>query len=413
MTPKIKSILSSKATIWFILIGLCQFSQGLSGSLFAGNVSDLRHLIGNNDAITVANPQGYIIFSKNGDKKLIPASTLKIFTALVALHYLGPDYRFITEFYQDNNQNLKVKGYGDPLLISEVLTEIAASLSLRVNAVTDIVLDDSYFDQPLTIPGISSSSEPYDAPNGALCVNFNTVYYKKVNGTYISAEPQTPLLPFALKKIKISKQNEGRIVLSHNNDECTLYAGHLFKYFLEKEGVQINGGVKIGRVQKEKDTLVFTYVSQFTLLEIIEKLLEHSNNYTTNQILIAAGTQAYSPPGTLDKGVQAAISYAKNILHLKNFKIAEGSGISRENRISANDLERVLEAFAPHHHLLRYEDGDFYKTGTLLGINTRAGYIENAEGALYRYAILINTPGKSADRITRRLLSVLNELKQR
>jgi D-alanyl-D-alanine carboxypeptidase/D-alanyl-D-alanine-endopeptidase (penicillin-binding protein 4) len=408
VTLKIKFILIPKTTIWIILIGLWQISHGLTGSLFAGNVSDLKQLIESNDAITVANPQGQIIFSKNGDKKLIPASTLKIFTALVALHYLGPDHRFFTEFYRDKNQNLKIKGYGDPLLISEVLTQIAKSLSAKINRVNDIILDDSYFTQPLTIPGISSSSEPYDAPNGALCVNFNTVHFKKLNGTYISAEPQTPLLPFALKKIKTSKLNQGRIVLSHNNNECILYAGHLFQFFLEKEGIQINGGIKLGRIKKENDTLVLTYVSQFTLSEIIAKLLEHSNNYTTNQILIAAGTQADRPPGTLDKGIQAATLYAKKNLHLKNFKIAEGSGISRENKMSANDLDRVLQAFAPHRHLMRHEGREFYKTGTLLGISTRAGYIENEEGALYRYVILINTPGKSANRVMRKLLSVLN-----
>ena len=58
-------------------------------------------------------------------------------------------------------------------------------------------LDDTYFTQPLTIPGISSSSNPYDAPNGALCANFNTVFFKHSRDGYASAEPQTPLLPMA------------------------------------------------------------------------------------------------------------------------------------------------------------------------------------------------------------------------
>ncbi|MCK4620156.1 MAG: D-alanyl-D-alanine carboxypeptidase, partial [Desulfobacterales bacterium] len=61
------------------------------------------NLIGDHDAVLVADHQGRIIVSKNADKKLIPASTLKILTSLVAIHYLGPDYRFITEFYLDNN----------------------------------------------------------------------------------------------------------------------------------------------------------------------------------------------------------------------------------------------------------------------------------------------------------------------
>ena len=78
------------------------------------------------DALLVADHDGQIIFKKNEAKKCIPASTLKLLTALAAIHHLGLSYRFKTEFYIDPKQNLKVKGYGDPLLISEVLQEIAA-----------------------------------------------------------------------------------------------------------------------------------------------------------------------------------------------------------------------------------------------------------------------------------------------
>jgi D-alanyl-D-alanine carboxypeptidase/D-alanyl-D-alanine-endopeptidase (penicillin-binding protein 4) len=40
-----------------------------------------------------------------------------------------------------------------------------------------------------------------------------------------------------------------------------------------------------------------------------------------------------------------------------------------------------------------------YKTGTLHGVHTRAGYIEDAKGELYSFVILINTPGKSPEPI--------------
>jgi D-alanyl-D-alanine carboxypeptidase/D-alanyl-D-alanine-endopeptidase (penicillin-binding protein 4) len=50
---------------------------------------------------------------------------------------------------------------------------------------------------------------------------------------------------------------------------------------------------------------------------------------------------------------------------------------------------------------------EFYKTGTLDGISTRAGYIKNEKGGLYRFVVLINTQGKSAESIMNRLLKVL------
>jgi D-alanyl-D-alanine carboxypeptidase/D-alanyl-D-alanine-endopeptidase (penicillin-binding protein 4) len=65
-------------------------------------------LVGVQDSILVVDPQGSIIIAKNDGKKLIPASILKIFTSLVAFHYLGPDHRYRTEFFIDNHSNLKI-----------------------------------------------------------------------------------------------------------------------------------------------------------------------------------------------------------------------------------------------------------------------------------------------------------------
>lgn len=381
-------------------------------NLHAENIDSVTNLIGDQDAILVADHQGRMIVSKNADKKLIPASTLKILTSLVSMHYLGPDYRFTTEFYLDNDSNLKIKGYGDPLLTSEILEEISKALDSRLDAehknVKDIVLDDSYFKQPIIIPGISSSLQPYDAPNGALCANFNTVYFKRLeNGKYVSAEEQTPLLPFALRKAIKSKLTMGRVVLSHKESENALYFGYLFKYFLEKQGIKFNGSIRLGSVNKENNRLVFKYVSDFSIKKIISKLLEHSNNFIANQLLIATGAKLYGPPGTLDKGVLAAKNYAENILNLKDLSIVEGAGISRKNRISAKSLYKTIEAFIPYHNLMQKKEREFYKTGTLKDINTRAGYIKSNKEELYSFVVMINTPGKTTETIMEMMLKIL------
>ena len=95
--------------------------HGTAGS----RLETVKKMIGRQDAILVTDSDGRVLISKNETRPLIPASTLKIFTALVALHTLGPDYRFVTEFYRDDDDNLTIKGYGDPGLVSEVLAEIA------------------------------------------------------------------------------------------------------------------------------------------------------------------------------------------------------------------------------------------------------------------------------------------------
>ena len=368
--------------------------------LFCAKLDDLEHLIGDRDAVLVSDPKGHIIFSKNVDKKLIPASTIKIFTALAAIHYLGPDYKFFTEFYMDRHSNLKIKGYGDPLLISETVETMIHRLSMilhaEFNILNDLVLDDSFFDASTVIPGVNISYEPYDAPSGALCVNFNTVnFMRNKNGVYVSAESQTPLLPFILSRVKASQMDHGRIVLSSQRNEITRYAGHLFFYFFKKEGIRLNGSLKLGRVQKGADKLIYRYVSSFSLMQTLSKLLEYSNNFIANQLLITVGAKTYGIPGNLEKGVRAALIFAKNILEIDHIQIEEGSGISRKNKISARDFYKILNAFIPYYFLMRHTDQMFYKTGTLKGIHTRAGYIKKKNGELYPFVLMINTPGKS------------------
>jgi len=379
--------------------------------LMAQDLNELRHIIGSQDSILVTNSQEQILLAKNADKKLIPASILKIFTSLVALHYLGEDYRFPTEFYVDEQLNLKIKGYGDPLLISEVILKISqvlAGLLKKTQPLNNLILDDSYFSQPLTIPGITSSSQPYAAPNGALCANFNTVNFRRSSQGYVSAETQTPLLPFVIKKIEASKLKKGRIVFSRNKNEITIYAGKLFQHFLEKQGIRFTGKIKRGRINAHTDRLIFRYDSVSSLEQIVAKLLEHSNNFTTNQLLIATGAEIIGSPGTLAKGVAIASDYAKEMLGIENMTIAEGSGISRDNRVSAVQIDQVLQEFLPYHYLMRREGREFYKTGTLYGVSTRAGYIKRTDGELYRYVIMLNTPGKSTDALILRLLRILD-----
>jgi D-alanyl-D-alanine carboxypeptidase/D-alanyl-D-alanine-endopeptidase (penicillin-binding protein 4) len=362
----------------------------------------LDRYLGENDAMIVETGDSTVQYAWNADTPLVPASTLKLLTSLAALEYLGDDWRFQTELYLGRQNDLIVKGYGDPLLISEDILNIAAALAEKIPAdqkkFSDLVLDDSYFQYPLEIPGVTDSFEPYDAPNGALCANFNTVYFRsRGDDRYESAEVQTPLLSLAMDPIRKSGLKSGRIILSQKEHRHTRYAGQIFRHFLQKNGFTFRGDIRLGPVD-EKARLLYTYQSPYHLSETISRLLYYSNNYIANQILITAGIVAYGPPGSLENGVRAVTCYAEEKLGLKTLRINEGSGISRGNRISAADLLKVARAFEVHRHLLRRDGREFYKTGTLQGVSTRVGYIET-DDRIYRYVILLNSNGKSAERI--------------
>jgi D-alanyl-D-alanine carboxypeptidase/D-alanyl-D-alanine-endopeptidase (penicillin-binding protein 4) len=356
----------------------------------------------------VASPDGRILYKKNETRKYVPASTLKLLTALAAIHHLGKSYRFPTEFYLDHEQNLKVKGYGDPLLISEVWQEIVESLSPGLPKFGDLVVDDTYFARDISIPGIGTSTNPYDATNGALCANFNTVFFKRDEaGRIVSAEPQTPMTPLALKKVRRLGLKAGRYNFSHNNHEAALYAGELFAHFLRERGSMFHGRIRSGHAVPN-DKLLYTYRSSFTLEEGLKKMLEFSNNFMANQIFIALGAHVHGPPGNLDKGVQVVSHYAKEVLGLKGIAIAEGSGISRKNRLSALDFLAVLKAFEPHRALLTRGDNVLYKSGTLKGVRTRAGFIEGRSARRYYFVIFLNSPQVNIDALTVNLAKELD-----
>jgi D-alanyl-D-alanine carboxypeptidase len=73
----------------------------------------MNRQIGPKDAAILSDPAGNILFGKNENLPLIPASTLKILTALFALDHLGEDFRFKTQFFKDDLGNLKIKGFGE------------------------------------------------------------------------------------------------------------------------------------------------------------------------------------------------------------------------------------------------------------------------------------------------------------
>lgn len=390
------------AAVWLTLVVmLVTPSAAVSG--MTPLQARIKSLAGARDSVLVHAPDGSELISIHADQERVPASILKILTSLAAIETLGPGFRFKTDFYIDPDHNLKIKGFGDPLLISEQLAVIGDHLSSRLESVGDIVLDDTYFRQPIRIPGRGTSLEPYDAPNGALCVNFNTVAFTRHKGQWISDEPQTPLLPSVIPLIKASGLTTGRITLAANRDEALAYTGAMFRYFLSQSGTTVSGAIVHGRIDTVRDRLIWQYASSFDLSQSVAKLLEFSNNFIANQILLIMGAEAKGPPATMDKGLAELKSYYRDKLKISTGHIVEASGISRQNRIDARAMMTILERFAPYHHLMRKHNRQYYKTGHLRGVRTRAGYIKSEKGNLYRFVVMLNTPGKTTHSIMRTL----------
>lgn len=354
--------------------------------------------LGTLDSVLVIGEKGKPIYAFKEKEPKVPASTLKILTALAALRRLGESFRFKTAFYLDPAEDLYVKGLGDPMLISEVIEEISGHLSKRVKRIKDIILDETFFENGIRVPGSERSTNPYDAPVGAICANFNTVFFKTgKNGRIISAEPQTPIVDFSLKRIKESGLTQGRHSFMNDSGEASLYFGHLLAHFLKLRGVPVTGKIITGTAPSSQP--VFVHTSTLTLKEVLQKMMEFSNNFIANQVAITLGASIYGAPGTMEKAATALSSFGKDELQLTSLKVLEGSGISRENRISAYDMAKVLKAFEPYKTILKQRGDILYKSGTLRGIQARAGYILHGVKEPIRFTVFLEKSKRNIDDI--------------
>lgn len=109
-------------TFWFLFLSVDFFAQTVSQKLqkaFTAFEKDaqLKHAISSLHVIDAAT--GQIIFSRNAQIGLAPASTQKIITSVTAFELLGNGYRYRTEFgviNKDGKTNLYIKPCGDPTL---------------------------------------------------------------------------------------------------------------------------------------------------------------------------------------------------------------------------------------------------------------------------------------------------------
>ena len=339
--------------------------------------------------VFVVDAEGNELVAQSADKPFVPASVTKIVTAWLALEVLGRDYRFETKFYLDDHRVLYVRGGGDPFLISEELALLAPELVAAVGKepLTRIVLDASYYPSELRIPGIEDTNRSYDALNSALAVNFNTIYAVRKGNRVLAAEQQTPITPLAISQFRArGPKSRGRISLAQDPAVSLQYAGELIAAFIERAGGSVKGKISTGTVPASLKP-IYVHRQSRTLSEILHELLVGSNNYIANQVFLEIGGYRLGGPVSLEKSLKVANEMLAAHDFAGAIHLEEGSGISRNNRFTARGLDKVLNLFAPHTDLLKNGKGASYKTGTLDGVRTLAGYADTSKHGRVRFVI--------------------------
>ncbi len=353
----------------------------------------------------------------NSNISFIPASIIKIVTSLMVLEVFGPEYRFTTPIYIDDQDNLYIKGGGDPFLTSESVRRMAKQLrEQKISSFHSLILDGSAFALEGSPPQAKGTDNPYDVDNGALVVNFNTVNFEvDQNNKVISGERQTPLLPIMKDLARVyphgrHRVNVGILDSDKRHDSAIRYCGELFMAIFKEEGITFTDGYNSGKVPA-KASMVLNYSSQITLAEAVQRCLLYSNNYIANQLFLLAGSQQFGAPATWEKARNAANQYLDEKLQLSPDQalMVDGSGLSTQNRISAEAMLVALHRFLPFFKLLPHERGAYLKSGTLTDVYSYAGYFDAPAGKV-PFVIILNQQKNNRDKVLQMLHNEVDRL---
>jgi D-alanyl-D-alanine carboxypeptidase/D-alanyl-D-alanine-endopeptidase (penicillin-binding protein 4) len=387
-----------------------------------------------------------------------PASTMKILPTWAALDLLGPAYAWKTRALADTavargalKGNLYLQGGGDPLLTIERWWRFVNDLrqtGLRVIE-GDVVIDQTRFTAPDERPedfdgkfwrtynvlpdallvnwqssdftirpsddgqGIDLAIQPY--PEGLVVEN----RVKLVSGRCVgrnnqvsyAIEPERPDRVVATGRLSASCGSQSQRLAIMDPAQ---YAYGTFVTLWRQAGGQFRGGM-LRAPTPPAARLLLTHESE-PLSEIVRVTNKYSSNMMARSLVLAIAAEMNGTPATTAAGEQTIVGWLKTRgLVLPELVIGNGSGLSREARISADSMAKVLigaheSRYAPEFLTSlaiggldgtlekRFQNVDDpsrirMKTGTLRDVSCIAGYVVGKSGRTYAVVVFVNHPG--------------------
>lgn len=384
-----------------------------------------------------------------------PASIAKLATTFAALELLGPAFTWSTPVYVDGTVrdgtlygNLYIKGQGDPKLVAERLWLLLRRVQgLGIGSIAgDIVLDRSAFDTGTQDPSAFDGEplRPYNAAPDALLLNFKALllmFTPQGGQAQIHLEP--PLAGVALPAsvpLAGGECNDWRGGLRADfSDPARVrfagpypaacgerswpiayvdprsYAARAIAGMWQQVGGKLTGQVREGRVPAALAP-AFEQSSP-PLAEVIRDINKFSNNVMAQQLFLTLGLQQ-AGAGTFDASRGVIQKWWRERFGGEPPSFGNGSGLSRQERITAEQLARLLQAawaspFMPElmsslpvsgiDGTMRRTRGKavglaHLKTGSLRDVLGVAGYVQGASGKRYVLVAIANHPQAHAAR---------------
>ena len=403
---------------------------------------------------------GRTLLSHNAQTAANPASLAKLLTTMAALDQLGPAWTWSTPVWLQGNISdgvldgaLVIKGTGDPKLVVErvwLLLRRVQQLGVR-EIRGDIVLDRSAFAAQQADPAEfdGDPTRPYNVQPDALLLNFKSVTYSFVPDAPrgVALVGVDPVLAGTQveRSVRLSAGpcDDWRSGLKANFADATRirfagsypaacgelswpvadadpasYNARLIEAVWRDMGGKLSGRVLDGSAPAGLKPSF--EIKSPPLAEVVRDINKFSNNVMAQQLFLTLALQRQpGQPATADAAravlrdwLTARVGELPPAMHLDN-----GSGLSRETRLSAALLVRLLQqawsspvmpellsslpingldgtarrsrATAGRAHL---------KTGSLRDVAGVAGYVLSDSGRRYVLVAIINHPNANAAR---------------
>jgi len=342
-----------------------------------------------------------ILFAKNDQLRLIPASVTKLFIAASALRHWGARHTFSTQVYIRGNikegvlnGDLVFYGLGDPELTNEKIWRLINNLQQlglkKING--NLVVNTSYFgkiilDAPDRMQAKSHSKVAYDGLLSSIGTNFGNISVFIAPGRQVGDAAIIKILPYVLDNIllrgavqttfgkkntiQISRitQNKHEILtisgkLGVESKSVTIYrsvgdpnltTASLLSAFLQEAGISLKGKTQLESTPLLQTDKLLTQLESDPLIHSLQDMLFYSNNYIADMLMMDLWRDNYTVlvPSAINLSDATQLLFnnykpmAETPFSIKNCSglpiIKNASGLTPLNRVSARDLVILLD----------------------------------------------------------------------
>lgn len=327
-------------------------------------------------AILIEDDDGTVLYERNADTLMIPASNRKLFAAATIVNCLGPTTQLHTDVFRDG-EDLIVRGDGDPSLGSwryfrEGDFDEVANL-LRAQGVThirDLVIDVSAFDRVIYPGGwkIGNIGSDYSAPVDAIA------------------------------------WGENELSNDRAAENPAMNAATVLRDALDVRGVSV-ANVRVNTEPHVWTNRIASIPSPF-IAQLLQTVLKNSHNLYAEMLL------KRSADGTYDGAFARERTLMNEEIHVPSdsFRFVDGSGLAPDDLVAARATVKLLRWMndplrrnfwwpilaQPNNEgtlrrrLVTLEDRVRGKTGTINGVAALSGIIAMPDGKYRYFSIMVN-----------------------